>query len=308
MIKEDKSEGKKRLRAGTLSKRTARQGILSVLPAMLIIIAIQAYSIVTVITKSFTNWDGLFKNDFIGIRNYTTLLQQDQFGTLLLNNIFFLLFIPITLFLGMVVAVLLYQECAGWKFFRAVICLPQMLSYVVLGFLFKVFFAYSGPVNTTLESIGLGALTLDWLSSPWPARGVILFVLVWVNIGWQSMIFTGGLTAIDPSVLEAATLDGAGYWSRLFRIIIPMMVRVIEYSIITNIIFVFTGLFSIIFSVTNGGPGYATTTIDYMIYLRAFVIGTDLGKACALALILLAIVSVITVIEMRLSNKLDDWS
>lgn len=308
MIKEDKSEGKKRLRAGTLSKRTARQGILSVLPAMLIIIAIQAYSIVTVITKSFTNWDGLFKNDFIGIRNYTTLLQQDQFGTLLLNNIFFLLFIPITLFLGMVVAVLLYQECAGWKFFRAVICLPQMLSYVVLGFLFKVFFAYSGPVNTTLESIGLGALTLDWLSSPWPARGVILFVLVWVNIGWQSMIFTGGLTAIDPSVLEAATLDGAGYWSRLFRIIIPMMVRVIEYSIITNIIFVFTGLFSIIFSVTNGGPGYATTTIDYMIYLRAFVIGTDLGKACALALILLAIVSVITVIEMRISNKLDDWS
>lgn len=308
MTKEDKSEKAQKPRICVLRRRRAIQGILSVLPAILVILAIQAYSIVTVIVKSFTNWDGLFKNSFIGLRNYTTLIQQDQFGTLLLNNLFFLLFIPVTLFAGMVVAVLLYQECIGWKFFRAIICLPQMLSYVVLGYLIKVFFSYSGPVNTALETTGLGALARDWLSQPWSARVVILFVLVWVNIGWQSMIFTGGLTAIEPSIIEAATLDGAGYWDRLFRIIFPMMLRVIEYSIITNIIFVFTGLFSIIFSITNGGPGYATTTIDYMIYLRAFVIGTDLGKACALALILLVIVSIITIIEMQVSNKLDDWS
>lgn len=275
---------------------------------MLVILCVQAYSIVTVFVKSFTNWDGLFKNSFIGFRNYISLFNQDQFWTLLLNNLFFLLFIPLTLLLGMIVAVLLYQECAGWRFFRAVICLPQMLSYVVLGFLIKVFFSYSGPVNTILEAIGINTVTLDWLSKPWLARCVILLVLVWVNIGWQSMIFTGGLSSIDPSILEAATLDGAGYWTRLFKIIIPMLGRVIEYSIITNIIFVFTGLFSIIYTITSGGPGYATTTIDYMIYLKAFVTGTDLGRACALALILLVIVAAITVVEMKISNKMDDWS
>ena len=234
---------------------------------MLVILCVQAYSIVTVFVKSFTNWDGLFKNSFIGFQNYISLFNQDQFWTLLLNNLFFLLFIPLTLLLGMIVAVLLYQECAGWRFFRAVICLPQMLSYVVLGFLIKVFFSYSGPVNTILEAIGINTVTLDWLSKPWLARCVILLVLVWVNIGWQSMIFTGGLSSIDPSILEAATLDGAGYWTRLFKIIIPMLGRVIEYSIITNIIFVFTGLFSIIYTITSGGPGYATTSFDYMIYL-----------------------------------------
>lgn len=291
-----------------IQKRKERQGALSVLPAMVVIVAIQAYSIITVFSKSFTNWDGLFKNDFIGLCNYAELITQGQFWTLLLNNFFFLLYIPVTLLLGLMVALLLYQECAGWKFFRAVICLPQMLSYVVLGFLIKVFFAYSGPINTALQAIGLGGLALDWLSHPWLARGVIMFVLVWINIGWQAMIFTGGLSSIDPSVLEAATLDGCGYWKRMFHIVIPMLGRVIEYSIITSIINVFTGLFAIIFSITNGGPGYATTTIDYMIYLRAFVIGTDLGKACALAFILLLIVAVITVVEMRISNKLDDWS
>ena len=295
-------------RRSGLERRTAKQGLLSVLPAVLVIAVIQAYSIVTVVAKSFTNWDGLFKNTFIGLRNYVELITQDQFWTLLLNNLFFLLFIPLSLLLGMIVAILLYQECAGWKFFRAVICLPQMLSYVVLGFLIKVFFSYSGPVNTLLEALGMKTMALDWLSKPWLARCVILITLVWVNIGWQLMIFTGGLSSIDPAVLEAATLDGAGYWTRMFRIIVPMLVRVIEYSIITNIIFVFTGLFSIIFTITNGGPGYSTTTIDYMIYLKAFVVGTDLGKACALALVLLVIVAVITVVEMKISNKLDDWS
>lgn len=275
---------------------------------MLVITAIQAYSIFTVFTRSFTNWDGLFQNKFIGLSNYVSLVTQDQFWTLLLNNFFFILYIPITLFIGLLVALLLYQECAGWKFFRAVICLPQMLSYVVLGFLIKVFFSYSGPINTILQSIGLSAGAIDFLSQPWMARCVILFTLVWINIGWQAMIFTGGLSSIDPSVLEAATLDGCGFWRRMFHIVMPMMGRVIEYSIITSIINVFTGLFSIIFSITNGGPGYFTTTIDYMIYLKAFVVGTDLGKACALAFILLIIVAIITIVEMRISNKLDDWS
>lgn len=291
-----------------LQQRKARQGVISVLPAMLIIVTIQAYSIITVFRKSFTNWDGLFQNQFIGLRNYTEMLTQGQFWSLIMNNVFFMLYIPVTLFLGLMVALLLYQECAGWKFFRAVICLPQMLSYVVLGFLIKVFFSYSGPVNALLEVIGIGTGQLDWLSHPWLARVVIMLTLVWVNIGWQAMIFTGGLSSIDPGVLEAATLDGCGFWRRMFHIVIPMMGRVIEYSIITSIINVFTGLFSIIFTITNGGPGYSTTTVDYMVYLRAFVIGTDLGRACALAFILLIIVAIITVVEMRISNKLDDWS
>ena len=291
-----------------LARRKQRQGILSVLPAMAVILLIQIYSIYTVFTRSFTNWDGLMKRDFIGFQNYVTLVTQDNFWSLLSNNLLFMLYIPITLFLGLIVALLLYQECAGWKFFRAVICLPQMLSFVVLGFLIKVFFAYSGPINGILDALGLHVLVKDWLSQPALARGVILLVLTWLNIGWQAMIFLGGLNGIDPTVLEAATVDGAGYWRRMFWIVIPMMTRIIEYSIITSIINVFTGLFAIIFSITNGGPGYATTTIDYMIYLKAFVIGTDLGKACALALILLLIVAVITAIEMRVSNRLDDWS
>lgn len=289
-------------------KTKARQGFFSVLPAIVIVFAIQAYSIITVISKSFTNWDGMFKDDFIGLKNYVNLLSKGQFWQLLMNNILFLLYIPITLFLGLVVAVLLYQECAGWRFFRAVICLPQILSAVIIGYLLKVFFALDGPINLVLRGVGLGSLATNWLGNPATAIGVILFALVWSNIGWQAMIFTGGLSSIDHGIIEAAIIDGAGYWRRLFRVIVPMLGRVIEYSVITSVIFVFTGLYPLIFSITAGGPGYTTTTIDYMIYLKAFARGTDMGQACALAFLLLLIISVFTIIEMRVSNKMDDWS
>lgn len=297
-----------RKKRNDLTHMKARQGRLSVMPALIVVFGIQMYSIVVAFLRSFTNWDGLFKMDFVGFQNYTSLFADGQFWKLLGNNFLFMLYIPITMFLGLIISVLLYQECPGWKFFRAVICLPQILSAAVIGYLLKVFFGYAGPINAVLDAIGLGQLITDWLGKGSSARAVILFALVWVNLGWQAMIFTGGLSSIDPSVLEAATLDGSGYWHRLFHIIIPMMARVIEYSIITSLIFVFTGMFALIFSITNGGPGYETTTIDYMIYLEGFFLGTHLGKACALAMILLVIVMIITVVEMRISNKLDDWS
>lgn len=278
------------------------------LPALIVVFGIQFYSIVTAFSRSFTNWDGLFKNDFVGLKNYVELLQSAQLWKLMGNNLLFILYIPITMLLGLIVSVLLYQECAGWKFFRAVICLPQILSATVIGYLLKVFFSYSGPINTVAESMGILSKAIDWLGKGPTARTVILIALVWINLGWQSMIFTGGLSAIDPSVLEAAMLDGSGYWHRMFHVIIPMLARVIEYSIITSLIFVFTGMFALINSITRGGPGYETTTIDYMIYLQGFYLGTELGRACALAMILLVIVMVITVVEMRISNKLDDWS
>ncbi len=117
----------------------------------------------------------------------------------------------------------------------------------------------------------------------------------------------GGLSSITPSIFEAASIDGAGYWQKLFLITIPMLARTIEYSLVISIIWVMTGLFPFIFTMTNGGPGYGTTTIDYMIYLKSFRMSSEMGYASALAVILTVIVLVLTVLEMKLSNKVTDW-
>lgn len=290
------------------SKVIRRQGWLSVLPVLVFILAIRGYPLLVALQKSFTNWNGMSQSDFVGLDNYINILTDPLFWKLLGNNIIFLLFIPLQLIIGIVVAVLFYEETSGWKFFRNIFYLPQIISSVVIGYLFSVFFSYRGPINGVLNTLGLESLTKEWLGDRSSAIIIILLCLVWVNIGWQAMLGLGGLGGIQPAVFEAAKIDGAGYWQRLFKITLPMLGRTIEYSCIMSVIWVLTGLFPFIFSMTKGGPGYDTTTIDYMIYLKSFGSSSELGYACALSVILLIIVMTLTILQMRASDKANDWS
>lgn len=285
-----------------------RQGWLSVLPALAFILIIRGYPLLVAIIKSFTNWNGMSQSDFVGFSNYISIFKDPTFWKLLGNNIIFLLFIPIQLVVGIVVAVLFYERTFGWKFFRNVFYLPQIISSVVVGYLFSVFFSYRGPVNSVLETIGLSGFKREWFGERGTAIIIIIICLVWVNIGWQAMLGLGGLSSISPEVFEAARMDGAGYWQRLFKVTIPLLGRTIEYSCIMSVIWVLAGLFPFIYSMTKGGPGYDTTTIDYMIYIKSFGSSSELGYACALSVILLVIVTVLTVIQIKASNRANDWS
>lgn len=281
------------------------QGWLSVLPVLLIILTIRGVPIVTAAVKSFTNWDGLYKSDFIGLRNYINILTKKEFWNLLQNNLILMIFIPIQVLTGSVVAVLLYEEVRGWKVFRTLYYLPQIISSVIVGFLFTMLFGYYGPINTLLRSIGLDSLAVEWLGNRGSGLFVIILCLVWINIGWQGMLVLGGLSSIDPEIYESAKLDGAGYWTRLFKITMPLIRRTIEYSVMTSVIWSFTGLFPLIFSLTKGGPGTQTMTIDYMIYQKSFVSGSQLGYSCALSIILLIIIMILTAVQMIVSGKRD---
>lgn len=297
------------MKKASVSKRAAaRQGWLSVLPVLLILGVIRGYPLMVGLVKSFTDWNGIAAGDFVGFDNYIRILKDPVFWNLLKNNLLFMLFIPLQLVIGIVVAMLFYEETAGWKFFRNVFYLPQIISSVVIGYLFTVFFSYRGPVNSILNTLGMGEYAKEWLGERGSAIIIIICCLVWVNIGWQAMLGLGGLSSITPSVFEAAKIDGAGYWQRMFKITIPMLGRTIEYSCVMSMIWVLTGLFPFIFAMTKGGPGYDTTTIDYMIYLKSFGNSSEMGYACALAVILLLILLVLTMAQMRMSDKANDWS
>lgn len=294
-------------RTSGLRASEARKGWYSVLPALIIVLGIRAYPVAFAFVKSLTNWDGMLRNDFIGLRNYTYLLKSDDFWMLIRNTLVILTNVPLQILVGVAIAVLIFERTMGWKFFRAVYYLPQVLSMAVVGYLFAIFFGYYGPVNEALRAVGLDSLAIEWLGNGTTGLIVIILCLVWINIGWQGILMLGGLSAIDTSILDAARIDGATYRHRVFHIYFPMLLRVIEYSTIISVVWSFTGLFPIIFSITSGGPGYETTTIDYMIYLKAFRLGNRLGEACALAMILLAIVMTLTRIQMFISDRMDDW-
>jgi ABC-type sugar transport system permease subunit len=295
---------------GPLTRRQLRQrqAILSVLPVIVVLLAVRAYPIAAAAVKSFTNWNGLFTSDYVGLTNYVRLLRGSVFWKLVRNNFALLLNVPIQVFLGLVVAVLLHERVWGWRFFRSLYYIPQIISAVIIGYLFRTLFGMDGPVNLVLGRLGLMPVPVEWLGSAATALGVIVLCLVWSSLGWMAIVFMGGLSSIPDSVFEAARIDGAGFWRRTFQIAVPMLARVMEYAVMLSVVWTFTGLFPFIFSLTRGGPGYETTTLDYMIYQKSFISGNNLGEACAIAVLLLLIILALTVVEMRVTNRADDWS
>ena len=294
------------LKKSSLVQKENYRGLLSVMPVVLMELAACGYPIAVAIGRSFTNWDGLYKNDFIGLTNYIKILTGSEFRLLLRNSFVLLLSIPIQVFIGLVLAVILYEKIKGWKLFRMVYYLPSIISAVTVGYLFKILFSYTGPVNRILSLFLGSSFAFEWIGNGMTELLIILLCIVWSNIGWQVLIFFGGLSSIDTSVLESAMIDGAGWWQRLFHIILPILVRTIEYSFIMSMIYIFSGIFPLIETITRGGPGYETTTIDYMIYTKAFT-NSRYGEACALAVILLIIILAITKLQMSAANKIADW-
>ncbi len=288
-------------------KKKALQGILSVLPVIFVMLFIRFYPIGEAIYRSFTNWDGLYKNDWVGIKNYIEIFTDSPFWTLLRNSFVLLISVPLQIFIGLMVAVLLYEEVAGWKFFRAIVYVPQIISAVIIGYLFRIAFGLDGPINGVLRDIGLEFLSIEWLGNSGTALFVLVFCLTWFSIGWQAIIILAGMTKIPPSIIESASLDGANFWQRTFLVIVPMVARTIEYGAIMAIVWTFTGTFAFIYSITYGGPGYETSTIDYMIYTKFYQASADYGFATGLAVILLIIILILTFAEMVFTNKVSDW-
>lgn len=294
-------------RQSKISRRQTRQAWLSVLPALLLILVMCAYPIVQTVIKSFTDWNGIGAAVSVGFKNYINILSSGQFWSLLRNNLIFLLFIPFQILIGVIVAVLIYDGILGGKIFRVIYYIPQVISAVIVGYLFKVLFSYDGAVNSVLKALHLIREAIPWLERSGTARTAVIICLVWVNIGWQCLLALGGLSSISPSVYEAARLDGAGYWTQLFRITFPLLGRTVEYSCITSVMWTFTGIFPYIYSMTGGGPGYDTTTLDYMVYLKSFSANSQYGYASALSVLLIIVIMILTVVQLRISDRQNRW-
>jgi len=269
---------------------------LAVLPACLVLAALLVYPIVYSVILSFSRLDGL-SSELIGLANYTNLLWDEDFWRVLLNNFIFLASVPLILLASLVCAVLIYEQVWGWQVFRVIFFVPSVISSVVIGLLFRNFFGYDGPVNQLLGSFGVAPV--DWMSTGSTAIAVILLALVWSSFGYGMLILLAGMASIDPHVYEAARLDGASWGQRVRDITLPLIAKPLRFLSIINVIYTFTSLFGFIFVMTSGGPGYETTTVDYFIYLKAFV-GFDLGAGAALAVMLFLIVLVLTIVQFRI--------
>jgi multiple sugar transport system permease protein len=269
---------------------------LAVLPAAALVLLLMILPIGETIYRSFTNWDGL-TSSFIGVENFRLIFQNPVSNQVFVNSVIFLLSVPLILAASVVTAVLIYERVLGWRVFRFLFFIPAVLSPVIVGALFSTFFLPSGLVDKVLSPVGLS--TFPWLSSPWPARAVVILALVWTSFGFGMVVVLSAMATIDPALYDAAHIDGASWWTRLTRITLPMISGALQFLSVINVIYTFTSLFSFVYVITAGGPGFATTTVDYFTYVTSFENG-QFGYGAALAVLLFLIVLVLTIVQVKL--------
>lgn len=276
--------------------------MLAVAPALLIVVGFMAFPIGFALFISFTKTNGI-RYEWTWFNNYIVLLSDPIVHQVFLNNLKFLISVPLVIFTALIVSVLLFERVRGWRFFRVIFFLPNVLSVAVIGIMFRNAFGYYGGVNQALGVLGIEPI--QFFTDGTLAIGIIIMALVWSGFGYQALLLLAGLTSINPAVFEAAAIDGAGWWKRLWFITLPNIRRVLGFVFIINVLYTFTALFGFVFVMTAGGPGFDTTTIDYLVYLRAFS-SSNLGSGAALAVVLFIFIGVLTLIQNRAFRLGDD--
>ncbi|MGQ5391954.1 carbohydrate ABC transporter permease [Paenibacillus sp. M.A.Huq-84] len=254
---------------------------LFIAPALLVYLLYMVYPIIGTLQYSFYDWKGGPDKTFVGLNNYAKLFADSVFWSSLGNNLKVVLasvFLQIPL--GLLMALLLFAPIKGMRFFQTVYFMPFLMSTVAIGLLWVFMF---DPLNGSINRlIGLfGIENVAWLSEAKTAMASILLVVVWQYAPFYMILFKAAIVGISEELYEAASIDGAGPWTRFSRITFPMLVP----TIVTSSILAIVGslkAFDIFYIMTGGGPNNSTELLGIYMYKQAFV-HFNMGFASAVA-------------------------
>jgi len=261
-----------------------------------------AYPFASIVYHAFTRWDGIAAGQWVGFHNFRLLYHDPLFLRALRNNALFALSVPIQVVFPLLVAYAIHLRIPGWRLFRATVFLPAVYATVVIGILVATALQLDGPLNSALGGIGLGSFRREWLGSAASSIPIILLVVVWTNFGYNVLLYVAGMSALDPSLEEAARIDGAGWLRILFSVIVPNLRRVLEIVLVVNTITAFAFMFTYIYTITNGGPGTDTYVSEFYIYQQAFT-NQNMGYAAAIGVTLVMIVLAIGLLQIRFLTR-----
>jgi ABC-type sugar transport system permease subunit len=268
-------------------------------PAIAVVLMFIGYPFGNLIYDAFTNWSGFAPSHWIGVSNFITLYHDPLFRLAIRNNAIFACMVPVQLTVPLVIAYLLYCRIPGWRIFRSTYFLPAVYSTVVVGLLSANIFSVTGPFNGLLGSLGLRFLERNWLLFPTSSIPTILIIVIWANFGYNVIIYLGAMSALPSELTEAARLDGAHFIRTLTRVIAPNLRGAMELVLVTSTITAFAYMFTYIYVITNGGPGFDTYVVELLVYNDAFVNRT-LGYASAIGLTLIAVTATIGFFQIRM--------
>lgn len=241
-----------------------------VLPGILVFLFAVLAPICLSVYYGFTDYSGMGEIRWIGLENYKTLIADKAFGRSLLNSLLLAIgFICIQHPLALIVAAVLDKlQGKAEGIFRCIYFIPNVISVAVIAYLWK--FIYNpdfGLLNNVLKAFGYEE-KINWLSQQ-NAIWSVLLVLIWHGFGWGMLIYYTGIKNIDPVLYEAASIDGADWWTTFFRVTLPLMKPVIQINVTMAIISALKQM-ETIYLLTNGGPANSTQFAANYLYQQAF--------------------------------------
>jgi multiple sugar transport system permease protein len=281
---------------------------LLVLPALVWFLVFMLWPLLNIFYISFMRWDGLtLPKTFILLGNFARIFRDPYIPIALRNSgIHFLVAIPGVIPFAFMLGFFLSLRKPGFRLFRTLFFSPSMISVAVMAMLFLGLYRPDGMLNSFLTTIGLSSLTRAWLADQKTALGAIIAIDIWSGIGFYSVLFFAALSNIPEELYEAARLDGAGYWTVMWRIAFPLMLDFFGVVIILQFLYILSGAAQNVILLTQGGPGTATLTLGFYLYSNAFITHR-LGYSQALAVLIFFVGIIVILLIRRIVARLTNW-
>jgi ABC-type sugar transport system permease subunit len=277
-------------------------GLPYLLPLLALVGAIVVVPAGVALFHSFTDWRPGGESPWVGLANYRDILSNPITGEIVENTGVLLLGVPLWTALPLVLAFALHERTPATGFFRAVFFFPAVLSPAIIGIMFRGILAPEGLVNEVLLGLRIVSEPVLWLDNAALVKPTLILVLAWASVGAGTVVFSAAMTSIDKHLLEAAMLDGAGWFNRLRYVVLPSIASVVAFWVVYQVVSVFLYVFGWIFILTRGGPGYSSTTLDFDVYQNAFTNGL-FGYASAQSMCLLIIAAIVVLVGFPLARR-----
>ncbi len=262
------------------------------------------FPVIYSLVLSFTDYSIFGQTKYIGVANYLKLFSDRTFLLSLKNTLYFVFgTIPFTTVIALVLAVLIAEKIPGHKIFQAGYFIPSIVSMSVVAIVFTALYARGGYLHMLGKLCGLAVPENGYLFSTSTALPAIMAMDIWVAVGYYVLLYLAAIKSIPVEIYEAARLDGAGFWRRLWQVTLPQITSMTLFVVVINTIRSFQ-IFIEIYVMTRGGPLGSTSTVVYFVFdegLRKF----NMGYASAAAYLLFVVILIFSLIQMKLIGGKD---
>ncbi len=282
----------------TVKRKDGISAIFFLTPTLIIFLTFILFPVIFSFYLSFHEWN-MFSSEatYIGLENYKRMFQSEEFWSVLKNTAIYTLgTVPLNMSLALLVAMALNKKIKGKKFLRTAFFAPVIISPVAAAVIWRwIYDPNYGLLNYSISFLGVDSI--NWLNDPTAAMFALIIMGVWKTFGINMVLFSAGLQGIPETYYEAAEIDGAGRWSKFWKITVPMLAPTTFFIMIMSMISSFQ-VFDLVYVLTSGGPLGSTKVLVFFVYEYAFKF-FEMGYASAAAYVLFAILIVLTMIQVR---------